>query len=62
MTISELFTEVAAAVPGFFGIITAIVTALASGGILALFALIFPVMSKGRNWLFGFIGGKRRRR
>lgn len=62
MTIAELFTAVAAAVPGFFTVIEAIITGLATGGILMLFALVFPIMGKARSWFRGFMGGRRRRR
>lgn len=61
-TIAEFFTEAAAAVPGLFTVINAIVTGLSAGGILTLFALIFPVMRKARGWFTSFMGGRSRRR
>lgn len=60
--IAQLFEQAAAAVPGLFSVITAIVTGLSAGGILTLFALIFPVMRKARGWFFSLMGGRSRRR
>ena len=61
-SIADLFSQTAAAVPGLFSVITAIITGLSAGGILTLFALIFPVMRKARGWFSSFMGGRSRRR
>lgn len=61
-TIAQLFEQTAAAVPGLFSVISAIIAGLSAGGILTLFALIFPVMRRARGWFSSFMGGRSRRR